>query len=162
MSFGRNCQRIATRRPISARRWRLRVGRRGVSDVVATILLLALTVTLFASIFAFVTSFPSPPAQNTNQFQASLVYATNQSYITQLNILHLAGPSVSKMGLVYVKSARFPSAPEFQNPIPVAWGINNASTWNLGQTWTWNFPTKTLPSAQDNLTVYVVYSSQLL
>jgi len=39
-----------------------------VSDVVATILLLALTVTLFASIFAFVTSFPSPPAQNSNQF----------------------------------------------------------------------------------------------
>jgi len=133
-----------------------------VSDVVATILLLALTVTLFASIFAFVTSFPSPPAQNSNQFQASLVIASNQSYITTIKILHLAGPSVSKLGLVYLKSANHPSDPEFQNAIPVAWGINNASTWNLGVTWTWNFPVSTLPHAKDNITIYVVYSSQLL
>jgi flagellin-like protein len=148
--------------PWTVRR-RFRRARRGVSDVVATILLLALTVTLFAAIFAFVTTFPSPPAQNTNQFQASLVYASNNTnYISSLKILHLAGPAISGNGLVFLKSANYPSSPEFQNPIPVAWGINNVSTWNLGQTWVWNFPSHNLPFWQDNITVYLVYSAQLL
>jgi flagellin-like protein len=145
------------------RRVRMRRKRRGVSDVVATILLLALTVTLFAAIFAFVTSFPAPPAQNSNQFQASFTYASNQSYITNLNILHLAGPAVPGNGLIYLKSATFPTAPAFKNPIPVSWGIHNATpVWNLGQSWAWKFPTGQLPSAQDNITVYVVSNSQLI
>jgi hypothetical protein len=131
--------------------------------VVATILLLALTVTLFAAIFAFVTSFPSPPAQNSNQFQASFTYTANQSYVSSLSILHLAGPAVAGNGLIYLKSANHPAASEFQNPIPVSWGINNATpTWNLGQTWTWKFPSHTLPILPDNITVYVVSASQLL
>jgi Archaeal Type IV pilin, N-terminal len=145
------------------RRTGMRRRRRAVSDVVATILLLALTVTLFAAIFAFVTSFPAPPAQNSNQFQASFTYASNQSYITNLNILHLAGPAVPGNGLIYLKSATFPTAPAFKNPIPVSWGIHNATpVWNLGQTWAWKFPTGQLPSAQDNITVYVVSNSQLI
>ena len=140
-----------------------RRNRRGVSDVVATILLLALTVTLFASIFAFVTSFPSPPAQNSNQFQASLTYTANQSYVSALNILHLAGPSVPGNGLVYLKSANHPAASEFANPIPVSWGLKNVTaTWNLGQTWIWKFPANALPILPDNITVYVVSGTLLL
>jgi flagellin-like protein len=140
-----------------------RRARRGVSDVVATILLLALTVTLFASIFAFVTSFPSPPAQNSNTFQASLTYTANQSYVSALTILHLAGPAVAGNGLVYLKSANHPAASEFQNPIPVSWGLKNVTaTWNLGQTWIWKFPASTLPILPDNITVYVVSGSLLL
>ena len=116
-------------------RRRLRARRRGVSDVVATILLLALTVTLFASIFAFVTQFPSPPAQNNNQFQASLIYTSSGSNISAIQIIHLAGPSIPGIAQVYLKSATQPNAPEFTTPLDpytVSSGLGGANTWNLG------------------------------
>ncbi len=144
---------------------RLRRGRwnrRGVSDVVATILLLALTVVLFASIFAWVTTFPPAPAQNNNQFQATLRYTSNLTYISGLQILHLAGPSVSGSGSVYLESSTQPTAPEFANPYSISSGLGGAKTWNLGQVWNLTFPLTQMPRAGGNITVYVVYSSQLL
>lgn len=136
--------------------------RRGVSDVVATILLLGLTVTLFASIFAFVTAFPLPPAQNNDQFQASLVYSPNGLNVTSIHILHLAGPSVSGTGVIYLKSSTQPSQPEFQTRYTVSQGLGGANSWNLGQVWNWTFSAPYIPSAQGNITIYVVASSQLL
>jgi hypothetical protein len=146
---------------MGVRRWR-RTGHRGVSDVVATILLLALTVTLFASIFAFVTAFPSPPAQNNNQFQASLSITSNMSYVSAIHILHLAGPVVAGNALVYLKSANQPTATEFQNPYTVSSGLSGATVWNLGQVWNLTFPIFQRPIASGNITIYVVASSQLL
>jgi hypothetical protein len=156
---------------VANRRWhrqRSRAGwsrsrRRGVSDVVATILLLALTVTLFAGIFAFVTTFPSPPPQNNNQFQASLSYTANLTYVTSLRILHLAGPAVPGSGQIYLKSTTQPTAPEFANPYTVSSGLAGATQWNLGQTWNLTFPAAERPVAYgNNITVYVVANSQLL
>lgn len=137
---------------------------RGISDVIATILLLALTVTLFAAIFAFVTTFPSPPAQNNNQFQASLFYPSNGTlkWIAGIRIVHLAGPQVPGNGLVYLKSANQPTAPEFQSPYTVASGLPSGNYWNLGQTWTLTFPVAQMPIAASNITIYIVSQSQLL
>ncbi len=132
--------------------------------MVATIILLALTVTLFASIFAWVTTFPSPPPQNSNSFQAALIKTSNGTSLKGISILHLTGPSLPGAGgnlLVYFKSARNPTAPEFQTPIPVAWGINNASSWNLGQTWIYYFPIHQQPTLPDNITVFIVSPTQL-
>jgi len=142
-----------------------RRSRRGVSDVVATILILALTVTLFASIFAFVGSFPAPPPQNVNQFQASLVYTTNQSYISGLKIDHLAGPSVSGTNHVYLESSTHEPNWQFSvsGGIPIYWGLspNSSSTsWNFGQYWSTTF-TK-LIKVPDNITIYVLTPNQLL
>jgi len=119
---------------------RLNRGRRAVSDVIATILLLALTVVLFSSIFAFVTSFPSPPAQNTTNFSAALALTQNQTYVAGIQITHLAGPSIPGSSLVYFKSATHPQAPEFLNPIKASVGLGGAVTWNLGQTFNYSFP----------------------
>jgi len=130
--------------------------------VIATILLLALTVTLFASIFAFVTAFPQPPPQNNNQFQASLAYTANLTYVTGIRILHLAGPAVAGTGLIYLKSATHPAAPEFQVTYTVSSGLAGSSQWNLGQVWNLTFPVAQRPQLPDNITVYVVASSQLL
>ncbi|HYA71074.1 MAG TPA: type IV pilin [Thermoplasmata archaeon] len=138
---------------------------RGISDVIATILLLALTVTLFAAIFAFVTTFPSPPAQNNNQFQASLFYPSNGTlkWVAGIRIVHLAGPQVPGSGLIYLKSANQPTAPEFQSPYTVASGLPGGSTiWNLGQIWTLTFPITQMPQAASNITIYIVSQSQLL
>jgi hypothetical protein len=133
--------------------------------VVATILLLALTVTLFASIFFFVTSFPAPPPQNSNQFQGSIQLASNGSYIKSVSILHLGGPVVPGTDDVYLKGSVQPSYPSFSTPIAISSGIGGASTWNLGQTWTYTFPNSPPSNPQprlQNVTVYVVSPTQLL
>jgi len=150
-----------------------RVGRRAVSDVVATILLLALTVVLFSSIFAFVTSFPAPPAQNSNQFQAQLITGANGTgtMVVAVSILHLAGPGVPSTALIYLKSAIYPLGPEFINPYTVAAGGIAGSIWNLGQTWYLTNFTASCgaghtsicnPILPDNITVYIVSGSTLL
>jgi flagellin-like protein len=143
------------------RRWR---SRRGVSEVVATIILLALTVVLFSAIFAFVTTFPSPPAQSNNQFQASLTYGTasGKVVVTALSILHLAGPAVGSGALVYIKSAANPGGAEFLNPYTMAQGHISGTNWNLGQTWMYSFPAGSQPATPDNFTIYVVSSDSVL
>ena len=149
---------------------RRRPGRRGVSDVVATILLLALTVTLFAAIFAWVVAFPAPTPQNNNQFRASLTYTSNGLNISSVQITHLAGPSISGTAQIYLKSAIQPSAPEFSTPYTVASQtlsyatVSGFSSWNLGQTWVVTFTNTPadLPSSLGNITVYVVSSQNLL
>jgi hypothetical protein len=140
---------------------------RGVSDVVATIILLALTVVLFAAIFAFVTSFPSPPAQSSNQFQAALAW--NGTRISGVNITHLAGPQVPSNGLIYIRSARGPNQCFSGVPLTVAAGINTP-VWTLGETWRgpfskWPSPctSSTVDTAtNDNLTIYVLSQGNLL
>src|SRR5690242_5637212 len=83
---------------------------RAVSDVIATILLLALTVTLFASIFFFVNTFPSPPPQENNQFTSSLTYSgASGNTISTVQITHLAGPPIPGADLVYITSSAHPA-----------------------------------------------------
>ncbi len=136
-----------------------------MSDVVATILLLALTVTLFSAIFAFVTSFPPPPAQNTQQFQANLVLTSNGTWITGVNITHLAGAPVPSNALIYFKSSRNPGRCPFIAPASVSQGIGS-SVWSLGQTWSLPFNTFCKTSSwdpvPDNITVYVVSQANLI
>ncbi|HTV12587.1 MAG TPA: type IV pilin, partial [Acidimicrobiales bacterium] len=131
-----------------------------MSDVIATILLLALTVTLFAAIFVFVTSFPSPSPQNSNQFQGTLQLTTNGTFIKSVSILHLGGPSVAGTDTVYLKGALDPTYPSFTSSETVASGIGGGKTWNLGQSWVYTFPTPQ-PRLQ-NVTIYVVSPTQLL
>lgn len=136
-------------------------GRRGVSDVIATILILALTVVLFGALFAFVSRFPAPPAQSVNQFQASVTHTSTA--ITGVSILQDGGPAVPTSDRVYLVSTRSTSDWQFSqaNGIPVAWGLGNTSSgWATGQYWTTTFANSIkLPA---NITVYVVSNTQLL
>jgi flagellin-like protein len=146
-----------------SRRWR---SRRGVSEVVATILLLALTVVLFSSIFAFVTSFPAPPAQNSNQFQANLVISANASGIsgvlTGVTIVHLAGPAISQQATIYLRSAVHPTWLQFSTGYTLADG-GITGTWNLGQTWTLTSFTGGADSyVPDNITISIIQGAQLV
>lgn len=133
--------------------------RRGVSDVVGTILLLALTVTLFSSIFFFVSTFPTPPPQPTNQFSASLTYQSGTNNIVGVSVLHLAGPAVSGNALIYLYSAKQPGV--FTTPFSVSSGLNNSPVWNLGQTWVKNISSFSL-AAPDNITISLTTQTQLL
>lgn len=150
-----------TARPSYRRRWRARRSRRGVSEVVATILLLSLTVTLFAAIFAFVTRFPPPPAQDVNQFETSV--SQNSTGITGLQILQSGGPTVPGGDHVYLQSSRGASNWQFtqSSGIPVSWGIGNTSNgWSTGQYWTTAFkPALKIPT---NITIYILSTTSLL
>lgn len=141
--------------------------------MVATILLLALTVVLFSSIFYFVTTFPAPPAQNANQFQAQIIQAANGSSTMAgaISILHLAGPTVPASALIYLKSSVNPLGPEFASPYTVADGGITTGVWSLGQTWyltafaghcTTNPGDYCNPILPDNITVYILSGSSLL
>jgi hypothetical protein len=150
------------------RRLRGRRSRRAVSDVVATILLLALTVTLFSAIFAFVTAFPSPPPQNSNQFQAALILSAGGTAIVGLNITHLAGPQVPANAQIFLHSAKEPSKCPFSGSVTVGSGLPAGSTvWNLGQVWSkyltsWATGCSYSDPVPDNITVYIVSASVLI
>ncbi len=132
----------------------------------ATIILLAMTVVLFSSIFAWVTTFPAPAVQNTTQFSANLVLTANQTYVKALQITHLAGPAVPGSAQVYLKSAFHPTAPEFSGSISVSSYIPNPVTWNLGQVFNYTFPCPhgacQQPQLPDNITVLVVSNDQVV
>lgn len=136
-------------------------GRRGVSDVVATILILSLTVVLFAALFAFVSRFPAPPAQSVNQFQASVTHTSTA--ITGVSIEQEGGPPVPSTDRIYLVSTRTTTDWQFSmtNGVPVAWGTGNTSnSWATGQYWTTTFGTGILLPA--NITIYIVSATQLL
>lgn len=140
---------------------RFRRSRGGVSDVVGTILLLALTVTLFASIFFFVNTFPRPPSQPANQFQATLGFGgASGNSITSVKITHLAGPTLTGPNIFfYLYSSAQPSA--FPTPFTLADGLGGSYVWNLGQTWTLDVTSKGL-TVPDNLTVSISTTTELL
>ena len=101
-----------------------------------------------------------------------MIVTPNGTYVSSIQILHLAGPVVAGTALVYLKSATQPAAAEFVNPYTVASEtsaqtggvatVTGANTWNLGQVWNITFNQFHMPAAGGNITVYVVAGSQLL
>jgi flagellin-like protein len=161
------------------RRGRALRSRRAVSEVIATILLLGLTVVLFSSIFAWVSAFPHPPASNSNQFQARLTVSPNGTgtggYITAISITHLAGPPVSSLTSIYLRSQLYPTSSQYTGTYTLAMGNISSPTWNLGQTWLLTSfvptgspcPAPCLPFAYsgaqpDTITVYIYYDYNVL
>jgi len=64
---------------------------KGVSEIIGTILMLAITVVLFSSIMVFVTNMPSPVARPTVDFLADLTISTDASHKSYLNLTHNGG-----------------------------------------------------------------------
>jgi flagellin-like protein len=138
-------------------------GKRGVSEVVGTILILALTVVLFSSIFFFVNTFPKPATQPTSQFQGQLYYSyaasgthtwTNVSHVT---ITHLGGPVITGFNTqIYVVSQAHPqNTTAVYNLTSGGLGSGNSVTWGTGQIWNLSLVADHL-TIPDNITVTVV------
>ncbi|MCI4357686.1 MAG: type IV pilin N-terminal domain-containing protein [Thermoplasmata archaeon] len=133
---------------------------RGVSSIVATMLLLAITVILFSAIFIFIGRIPKPGPQPLDQFDASLSYSGTT--VSRISILHLSGstlsgPTTSQAG-VYIVSQKHPVA--IPNPFTLAAGLSGSTVWTFGQTWTINMTSYAI-TASDNLTVSVISAGQL-
>ncbi|MGA8541981.1 MAG: type IV pilin N-terminal domain-containing protein [Thermoplasmata archaeon] len=145
----------------------MRRSRRGVSDVVATILLLGLTVVVFGTILAFVIGFPNPLYQDASQFNAQFVTEGNGTGIAveEITIAHLAGSAVPASAQVYLKSSLHPKGPEFINPYPLtAGGIPAGKVWNVGETFVLNsnFTGGNHPVLPDNISIYIISGTNLL
>jgi hypothetical protein len=158
----------STRRRLRRRR-RCRTAERGVSDVVATILILSLTVVLASTVFLFVTTYPQVPVPQENAF--ALNFTLGQVCLSKcgggspvygagmqsLAITLVGGPSISgsspSQSAVRLASQQKPYS--FPTPFTLASGLpNGATTWSFGQVWTINLTSYHLP-AFDNLTVAV-------
>ncbi|HUW42963.1 MAG TPA: type IV pilin N-terminal domain-containing protein, partial [Thermoplasmata archaeon] len=64
---------------------------KGVSEIIGTILMLAITVVLFSSIMVFVTNMPSPVARPTVDFLSDLTVSTDSSVPSSLTLSHNGG-----------------------------------------------------------------------
>ncbi len=156
------------RRCIDSRRTRtLSRRRRGVSEIVATILLLGMTILLFTSVFYLVNHFPTPPPQPEDQFSAALSYGgSGGTQVTAVSITHLSGPtiygSLLSQAAIYLSSQAHPTAFSGHSPFTIAQGLASGGTnWAFGQIWTLSLTSYSL-TAPDNITVSVIASGVLL
>ncbi len=153
---------------LEARRFRAR--RRGVSEILGTILILSLTVVLFSSIFYFVSTLPTPAVQSTSQFNPQLGVSAGGTE-AYLNISYVAGPLLTNGATeIFLSSsvhpnnfgcARFGS---YGDPYTLSQGMPGAATtWASGQVWslplqigTTVCPGGNLAAAGDNVTISIL------
>ncbi|HEV2166213.1 MAG TPA: hypothetical protein VGS23_04445, partial [Thermoplasmata archaeon] len=134
--------------------------------MIATILLLAITVTLFTAIFFFIQDFPKPAPHSVSQFSAFIGYRAGSSAIVSVTIDHLAGPAVSgttsKQAAIYIASENRSNT---WGPFLLSQGLPNAATnWVFGQAWNCTSACAGFPSlfAPDNLTIKLISGGGLL
>lgn len=138
-------------------------GKRGVSEVLGTILILALTVTLFSSIFFFVNTFPKPAAQPSSQFQGQLYYsyaakgAHSWTNVSNVVITHLGGPTIYGFNtVIYVVSQAHPQNTTATYTL-TSGGLpgGSSASWGTGQVWNLSIVGDHL-TIPDNITVTIV------
>lgn len=160
------------RRRAPARR---RASRRALSDVVATFIILALTVVLASVIFTAVSSYPVNTPVPSNEFALNFSTGTNatsgNAVITYLGITLVQGSPVVGANVysasIQLSSAEVPKA--FPNAYTLSQGLSGSSNWRPGQTWVLNVQPWAIPFGKwgsghlwDNLTVEVFQGGVLI
>ncbi len=146
-------------------------GARGVSEVLGTILILALTVTLFSSIFFFVNTFPKPATQPSSQFQGQLYYSYaakgTHTWVNVSNIVitHLGGPTIYNYNtVIYVVSQAHPQNTTATYTLTSGGlGSGSGASWGTGQVWNLSLASAGVHlGIPDNITVTIVSGSQVV
>lgn len=144
----------------------LRDDESGVSEVVGTILILAMTVVLFASIILWVGSIPTPTTQTRVDLKPTMtpVYAAGVEIAVNITLLHRGVESLNPaLTFIYVTSVRGSNPPSIDreilhkyNPLlgtPSGLLDGSDAVWNIGERWAYlNF---TLRST-DQITVTII------
>lgn len=129
----------------------LREDESGVSEVVGTILILAMTVVLFSSIIIWVTSIPTPSAQTRLDILGTMqpVYnAAGEEIAVNITLVHQGGEALDPSPTVlYITSQQGSNPartdivrlhtfnPNLNSPSGLLDGIN--AIWNVGERWTY-------------------------
>lgn len=104
---------------------------KGVSEIIGTILMLAITVVLFSSIMVFVTNMPQPISRPNADFLSSLTYntTTNSGIVT---LTHNGGEALNdyETQLLVIVDGNIRLTPRTM----AAGGLG--ATWGIGQKWT--------------------------
>ena len=121
------------RRP--SRRW----DRRGVSEIIANLLILGITVTLFSSVLMFVTQMPPPKQEVYTDFSATteIQPATGNCWI---NVTNKGGQVLSdfRTKIYILKDEQAPLTLKFSDSL-----VNIGSTWDTGEMWVYRLTSVT-------------------
>jgi len=103
---------------------------KGVSEIIGTILMLAITVVLFSSIMVFVTNMPQPISRPNADFLSSVTYIANNSGTVTLT--HNGGEALNgyETQLLVIVDGNIRLTPRTM----AAGGLG--ATWGIGQKWT--------------------------
>lgn len=135
----------------------LREDESGVSEVVGTILILAMTVVLFSAIILWVSAIPTPVAQTRLDIQGTLtpicaVQGPNSGYETGFNatLLHNGGESLTVGSTAIYVTYQYGSTPASTDSLslhmyrPAAGGATSSglldgtgSVWSIGEHWSY-------------------------
>ncbi len=127
----------------------LREDESGVSEVIGTILILGMTVVLFATIIVWVTNIPTPPAQTRLDMESTMTPVLDglgNEIGVNITIRHLGGEALGpQLTRVYVQSQRGTALPKtdrvrlhlWDNSLPTPSGLLDGtnSVWEAGERW---------------------------
>jgi FlaG/FlaF family flagellin (archaellin) len=128
----------------------------GVSDIIANILILGITVVLFSGIIMFVSSMPTPSSNTYGDFSAKVEYKTGE-YVN-ITIKHLGGEPLKDWNTkLYISTGAGTLVANISDSKPTI-----GTSWNLGATWTYNTTNETViyVTAQSKLDVMIVDSTK--
>jgi FlaG/FlaF family flagellin (archaellin) len=107
---------------------------RAVSDILGNILILAITVTLFSTLFYWVSTIPPPPSSVKTDFNANIVMSGTT--LTTIEITDLGGSALYNSGTVIYIS--YEDAPQYNNHYTISDGFSSgATTWTPGMMWSY-------------------------
>jgi FlaG/FlaF family flagellin (archaellin) len=122
----------------------LRRRKSAVSEIIGTILILSLTVVLFATIFYFISTLPPPAGQSNSQFTAVLGVSSGGTEAF-VNVTYVAGPTLTVADTpIYLSSSAHPAdytcarAGLLGDPYTTTQGLvayGSPTTWSAGQVW---------------------------
>jgi FlaG/FlaF family flagellin (archaellin) len=135
----------------------------GVSEIIADILILAMTVVLFAVIFAFVWSLPAPDEAVYADFDSSV--RMNEVGGARVNLTHISGEDIqgfyTSMYLIKNKGqagqdyrqlkVNGPAGEDLDNPL--GYGISGDDVWSTSEKWTYYHSSI---SSSDDLEIMIV------
>lgn len=113
-----------------------------VSDILGNILILAITVTLFSTLFYWVSTIPSPPPSIKADFytQLGLKQLNNGNVeLTYIHIIDIGGNALYNSGtIIYIS---YENTPQYNNHYTITDGGITSGTWTPGETWVLTLPT---------------------
>ncbi|HUL38910.1 MAG TPA: type IV pilin N-terminal domain-containing protein, partial [Methanomassiliicoccales archaeon] len=114
---------------------KFRKDKKGVSEVIANILILGITVTLFSSIMVFVANMPQPHENAYADFSPSVKYISGTPNVIEINMTHKGGQELKAITTaIYL----------FVNNTQITLHLSNSSnplgsTWTVGETFVYRY-----------------------